>query len=97
MNCLPRDQSLSDLVYSPRRKPFPCARGQPSLVLNSALLPSDVRDFAMLPAQRFWREIVSCDPEVTNSVRAVGKKIPAIQKNPELYNFLSLTTVKSSI
>ena len=25
---------------------------------NSALLPSDVIDFAMLPAQRFWLEIV---------------------------------------
>ena len=24
-----------------------------------ALLPSDVIDFAMLPAQRFWRETVS--------------------------------------
>ena len=26
---------------------------------NSALLPSDVIDFALLPAQRFWRETVS--------------------------------------
>ena len=26
---------------------------------NSALLPSDVIDFEMLPAQRFWRETVS--------------------------------------
>ena len=26
---------------------------------NSALLPSDFIDFAMLPAQRFWRETVS--------------------------------------
>ena len=26
---------------------------------NSALLPSDVIDFAMSPAQRFWRETVS--------------------------------------
>ena len=37
---------------------------------NIALLPSDVIDFAMLPAQRFWRETVhcwmSCDFEVTN-------------------------------
>ena len=26
---------------------------------NSELLPSDVIDFSMLPAQRFWRETVS--------------------------------------
>ena len=30
-----------------------------SLIVHSALLPSDVIDFAMLPAQRFWRETVS--------------------------------------
>ena len=42
---------------------------------NSALLPSDVIDFAMLLAQRIWGETVlllyfilsmSCDLEVTN-------------------------------
>ena len=27
---------------------------------NSALLPSDVIDFVMLPALRFWRETVHC-------------------------------------
>ena len=26
---------------------------------NIALLPSDVMDFALLPAQRFWQETVS--------------------------------------
>ena len=30
-----------------------------TLVGNSTLLPSDVIDFAVLPAQRFWRETVS--------------------------------------
>ena len=30
-----------------------------SLIVHSALLPSDVIDFAMLPAKRFWRETVS--------------------------------------
>ena len=30
-----------------------------SFTRNIALLPSDVIDFAMLPAQRFWREKVS--------------------------------------
>ena len=33
-----------------RRSTFTC---------HSALLPSDVIDFAMLPAQRFWRETSS--------------------------------------
>ena len=36
---------------------------------NSALLPSDVTDFTMLPAQRFWLETVSLldvNLEVTN-------------------------------
>ena len=32
--------------------------GQHSQV-NKALLPYDVIDFAMLPAQRFWQETVS--------------------------------------
>ena len=35
-----------------------CAR-QPTFAGNSALLPSDVIDFAMFLAQRFWRETVS--------------------------------------
>ena len=42
----------------------------------SALLPSDVIDFAMLHAQRFWRETVcrmSCDPEVINDSALWGK------------------------
>ena len=39
MNCFPRDQSLSDLLYS-------------TFVGNSALIPSDVMYFALLPAQR---------------------------------------------
>ena len=34
------------------------SREQSAFAGNSALLPSDVIDFAMLPAQRFWREIV---------------------------------------
>ena len=29
-------------------------------IAGSFLLPSDVTDFAMLPAQRFWRETVHC-------------------------------------
>ena len=33
--------------------------GRLSFAGNSALLPSDVIDFVMLPALRFWRETVS--------------------------------------
>ena len=66
INCYSRDQSLSDLIYSARRKTFfrvriygnkSCERS--TFVGNSVLLPSDVIDFAMLPAHSFWRETVS--------------------------------------
>ena len=46
IKCFPRDQTLRDLLYSPRRK-------------NSALLSCDVIHLVVLPAQRFWRETVS--------------------------------------
>ena len=55
MNCFPRDQSLSDLLYSTKRK---TCNGNSNggrrskFAGNSALLPSDVIDFALLPAQR---------------------------------------------
>ena len=46
---------LEILIIKPR-----CNGGRRStFVGNSALLPSDVIDFAMLPARRFWREKVS--------------------------------------
>ena len=58
-------QGTSDLLYSWKIwswkfiKPR-CNGGRWSTFTgNSALLPSDVIDFAMLPAQRFWRETVS--------------------------------------
>ena len=54
INCFPRDQSLSDLLYSQRinHALFTCNGGLRSTFAgNSALLPSDVIDFAMLPAQ----------------------------------------------
>ena len=61
----PSYQSLSDLLHSWKFlswkfiKPR-CNGGQRStFASNSALLPSDVIDFAMLPAERFWRETVS--------------------------------------
>ena len=55
MNCFLRDQSLSDLLYGTNRKT--CngnSNGGRRLTFagNSALLPSDVIDFALLPAQR---------------------------------------------
>ena len=60
INCFPRDQSLSDLLYSWKFIKPRCNGGRRSTFTgNSTLLPSDVIDFAMLPAQRFWRETVS--------------------------------------
>ena len=49
------DQSLSDLLYSTTKTYalFTCNSGcRSTFVGNSALLPSEVIDFAMLPAQR---------------------------------------------
>ena len=67
INCFPKDQSLSDLLYSWKFwswkfiKPR-CHGGRRSTFEgNSALLPFDVIDFAMLTllAQRFCRETFS--------------------------------------
>ena len=66
MNCFLRDQSLSDLLYSTNRKK--ChgnSNGgrRSTFAGNSALLPSDVIDFALLPAQRLLNDksvIVRC-------------------------------------
>ena len=55
INCFLRDQSLSDLLYSQQRhQKTQCENGGrlSTFAGNSALLPSDVIDFAMLPAQR---------------------------------------------
>ena len=65
MNCFPRDQSLSDLLYSTKRKTCNGNNGcrLSTFAGNSALLPSDVIDFALLPAQRLLagnRFIVRC-------------------------------------
>ena len=59
--CFPRDLSLSDLLYSWKLIKPRCNGGHRSKFAgNIALLPSDVIDFfAMLPAERFWRETVS--------------------------------------
>ena len=58
MNCLPRDQSLSDSVSLVAREEN-LFRVRAVFAGNSALLPSDIIDLAILPAQRFWRETVS--------------------------------------
>ena len=65
INCFLKDQSFCDLYIAGNFwklefiKP-PCNRDKWStLAGNSALLPSDVIDFAMLPTQRFWGETVS--------------------------------------
>ena len=49
MNCFAQDQSLSDLLYSNSN-----SKGgrQSTFKGNSALLHSDVIDFALLPTQR---------------------------------------------
>ena len=61
INCCSRDQSLSDLLYILAGN-FEAGNSLNLFVTfagNSALLPSDVIDFAMFPAHRFWRETVS--------------------------------------
>ena len=42
---------------------------------NSASLPSDVIDFTMFPAQRFWHCKMSCDLKVTNDSACCWHKI----------------------
>ena len=61
INCFPRNQSLSDLLlYSWKFIKPRCNGGRRSTFPgNSAPLSSDVIDFAMLPARRFWQETVS--------------------------------------
>ena len=55
MNCFPSDKSLSDLLHSTKRKTCNGNNNggrRSTFASNSALLPSDVIDFALLPAQR---------------------------------------------
>ena len=60
INCFPKDQSLSDLLHSWKFiKPRRHGGRRSTFEGNSALLPFDVIDFAMLPAQRFCRETFS--------------------------------------
>ena len=60
INCFPKEQSLSDLLYSWKFiKPRRHGGRRSTFEGNSALLPFDVIDFAILPAQRFWRETFS--------------------------------------
>ena len=50
MNCFPWDQSLSDLLYSTKIKRTMATTT--AVVSQHPLIPSDVIDFALLPAQR---------------------------------------------
>ena len=60
INCFPRDQSLSDLLYSwDFIKPRCNGHHWSTFTGNSTLLPSDVIDFAMLTTLKFWWETVS--------------------------------------
>ena len=58
INCFLRNQSLSDLLYIWKFIKPRCNGGRQSTVY-CVLLAFDVIDFAMLPAQSFWRETVS--------------------------------------
>ena len=87
INCFPKDQSLSDLLYSWKFWSWKFIKprahgGRPSTFEgNSALLPFDVIDFAMLPAQRFCRETFSLLDVMwprSNQWERAGKKIPAV-------------------
>ena len=67
MNSFPRDQSLSDLLYTCCTKRKTCnsnsnGGSQSTFVGNSALLPSDVIDFALLPTRSLLagNSFVSC-------------------------------------
>ena len=58
--CFLGDQSFSGLLYSWKFiKPRCNGIRWSTFAGNSALLPADIIDFAMLPAQKFWRETVS--------------------------------------
>ena len=91
INSFPRDQPLSDLLYSWKfwSLKFITPRftgGLPSTFLgNSALLLYDVIDFTMLPTQRFWREIVSLLdvvwPRSNQWVRALWGKTVQLYNN----------------
>ena len=65
INCFLRDQSLGDLLYGWKFWSWifikPCCNGGrwSTFAGNGALFVSDVIDFAVLPAQRFWRETFS--------------------------------------
>ena len=63
-----------------------CNGGRRStFVGNSVLLPSDVIDFAMLPAQRFWRETV-CLLDVMWPLSNGHRDRALLEKNIQLYN-----------
>ena len=55
-NCFPRDQCFCVFCYIAGNS---LNLAVTAVAGNSALLPSDVIDFAMLPVKRFWRETVS--------------------------------------
>ena len=64
IHCSPRDQSLSDLLYSKAKfenhaeiAAITCNSGQ-HFAGNSELFPFDVIGFAMLAAHGIWRETV---------------------------------------
>ena len=72
MNCFPRDQSLSDLLYGTKRKTCNGNNNggrRSTFAGNSELLPSDVIDFALL---LFWQEIKLC-PLLSEAIQRNGR------------------------
>ena len=57
INCFPRDQSVSNLLYSWKFITPRCNGGR-RLTFSHSHIFLDFLDFAMLPAKRFWRETV---------------------------------------
>ena len=85
--CFLRDQSLSDSLYGWKFIKPRCNSGRRSTFAgNSALLPSDIIDFPMLPAQIFWCQTVSLLdvmwPRSNQWERALRKKKFQLYNNP---------------
>ena len=98
INCFPRDQSFkSDLSYSWIfwSWKFIKPRCNGSLLWafagSSVLLPSDVIDFAMLLAQRFWREKVWLLDTMWPRSNQWGRGL--LGKNFQLYNNLGYVSL----
>ena len=80
MNFFPRDQSLSDLLYSTKRKMCNGNSNRRSTFAGNTLLPSDVIYFALLSAKRplAGNSFICYLKVTTESMRVAGGKNSAI-------------------